>query len=353
MDTAVLVEYSRYYTEQGRSILHKTPRRLLSLALTFLVPVVLSGCPDPAQHGSLYENAGAAFASCNTSEIKHLADKHGMMGAFKFCGSNNFNHYSWSPTGELLFFDLPLTANIMDAGKKNKPLYKLPIEVPVGQTTWINQQRIAFPLGAKEDGSPKVSRVGLFDTFQHTLDIRKVPDLSDLDELHRGLQPSDLYFTAADKTGKRTVYHLDLNTGTVKTAFDWLTTTVDTFTYTPESNTVTIGSGSIVTAYQAGTGDVIGKWYNATRGVMHPDGTWMALEFEGEKVSVFYQRRWEKQKGRDWAQENNASQISKKTFPVGTTQQCVFRVFLLSKWKPIRDGLSAPFWNQVLLVSTY
>ena len=47
MDTAVLVEYSRYYTEQGRSILHKTPRRLLSLALTFLVPLFYLGALTP------------------------------------------------------------------------------------------------------------------------------------------------------------------------------------------------------------------------------------------------------------------------------------------------------------------
>lgn len=283
--------------------MHAPANRLKSLALALLSPLLLVGCPDPEQHGSLYENAGAAFAQCNTSEIKHLADKHGMMGAFKFCGSNHFNHYAWSPTGELLFFDLPLTANLMDAGKKHKPLYRLPIEVPVGQTTWINQQRVAFPLGAKEGGTPKVSRVGLFDTFQHTLDIRKVPGLSDLDELNRGLQPSDLYFTAADASGNRTVHHLDLNTGAVKVAFSWLTGPVDSFTFTSETNTVTIGSKGTVTAYQAGTGEVIGQWDNANRGVMHPDGTWMALEHDGESVSVFYQRRWEKQKGRDWAQE--------------------------------------------------
>ena len=29
---------------------------------------------------------------------------------------------------------------------------------------------------------------------------------------------------------------------------------------------------------------------------MHPEGQWLALEHMGEPVSVFYQRRWEKQR---------------------------------------------------------
>jgi hypothetical protein len=48
---------------------------------------------------------------------------------------------------------------------------------------------------------------------------------------------------------------------------------------------------------------------------MHPDGKWMALEHKGEKVSVFYQRRWEKQKGRDWEQEKKRVAELEKNLP--------------------------------------
>ena len=154
-----------------------SPRKsLVSVTKFTLITILLglwgSGCPNPEVHGSLYENAGAAFATCNTSEIKHLADSHEMMGAFKYCGSNHFKSYAWSPTGELLYFDLPLTANIMNAAESNKPLYKLPIENPTGQVAWINQNRIAYPLAAKKDDEAKLARIGLFDTFAHTIDNR-------------------------------------------------------------------------------------------------------------------------------------------------------------------------------------
>jgi hypothetical protein len=238
-----------------------------------------------------------------------------MMGAFKYCGSNNFNHYAWSPTGELLFFDLPMTANIMDAGKTNKPLYRLPIEIPTGQTAWLNQQKIAYPLAAKADSKDKASRIGIFDTFQHTLDIRKASGLSDLDDMQRGLDPSTLYFTASGTAGTRTVHHLDVNTGSIQEAFAWLTGPVESFTFTPESNTVVIGAKNTVTAYQANSGEVIGQYSPATRGVMHPDGSWLALEHLGDTVSVFYQRRWEKQKGRDWAQEKKRVEDLESNLP--------------------------------------
>jgi len=254
-------------------------------------------------HGSLQDNAGAAFATCNTSEIKHLADKHSMMASFKFCGSNQFNHYVWSPTGELLFFDLPQTANIMDAAKKNKPLYNVPIPLPSGQSAWINQQKLAYPIVPHKDEGDKVAYIGLFDTFQHTMDARQTPGLTDLDELQAGLQTADLYFAATNASGDRSVHHMDIDTGEVKPGFSWLTSPVETFTFSPKANRVVIGSKNTVTVYQADTGKVVSIWSPASRGIMHPDGKWLALEHEGQSISVFYQRRWEKQKGRTWDQE--------------------------------------------------
>lgn len=276
---------------------------------------VSQGCPDIESHGSLYQNAGQAFEGCNSSEIQWLAKKHNMMGAFKYCGSNHFRNYAWSPTGELLFFDLPTTANLMDAGKKNKPLYRIPINPPMGQSTWLNQQKIAFPQGASATDEDRQSRIGIFDTFQHTLDYRETDGISDLDELQSGQDVSTVYFTGSDKDGTRSIYKLDVDDGSITTAFPWYEGLVDTFTYTPEADTVVVGTGGTVRAYKGATGKPLGEWSPAIRGVMHPDGTWLALEHEGEEVSVFYQRRWEKQKGRDWAQEKQRVSNLEKNLP--------------------------------------
>ena len=148
------------------------------------------------------------------------------MGAFKYCGSNHFKHYAWSPTGELLFFDLPLSANLMNAGAKNKPLYRLPIELPTGQTVWINQNRIAYPLAADPNTASTEHRIGLFDTLAHTMDA-KVPS-SDIMNFMLGKHRQSFIFPPQIQrafenlpNGPRYI--------TVKPAFDWQTEGVDSF----------------------------------------------------------------------------------------------------------------------------
>ena len=72
---------------------------------------------------------------------------------------------------------------------------------------------------------------------------------------------------------------------------------------------------------------------------MHPEGQWLALEHLGEPVGVFYQRRWEKQKGRAWDQEQARVEDLEQTFPTGTTRIYNFQPFLLFRWKQVNDGL--------------
>ena len=85
------------------------------------------------------------------AQVKGLAYKHNMMPALKYCGSNNVAHFSWSPTGEYLFFDLSHTGNLLDASKEKKTLHSLPIPRPTGDPTWINTQKIAAPVPPLED----------------------------------------------------------------------------------------------------------------------------------------------------------------------------------------------------------
>ena len=82
----------------------------------------------------------------------------------------------------------------MDAGKE-KPLYRLPIELPSGQSAWITNRK-SYPVAGSKNSPNDVPQIGLFDTFQHTLDYRKISGLTDIDELQKGVNPSELYFTA-------------------------------------------------------------------------------------------------------------------------------------------------------------
>ena len=54
-----------------------------------------------------------------------------------------------------------------------------------------------------------------------------------------------------------------------------------------------VGRDNTVERVDLADGSVLNQWSPATRGVLHHDGRWLALEHEGEAVSIFYQRSWD------------------------------------------------------------
>lgn len=255
--------------------------------------LIVSACSGNPDQRSLYDNVGQAFAECNPAEIRWMTEKHELMPAFKYCGSNNIRHFAWNPAGTLLYFDLPMTSHLIDASLDHKPLYTLPFPTPVGSGAWISDTRLVVPVGPNADDEAKRERIGLYDTFQQSIEFRRISGLTGITDLAHGRTASEVLFTANNAAGTREVYALDLDDGSVKQAFPWLSGQVDTFTFTRKLGVAVVGLGQTVTVYRVEDGTSLGSWSPASRGTVHPGGRWLALEHEGEEVSVFYQRTWD------------------------------------------------------------
>ena len=75
-----------------------------------------------------------------------------------------------------------------------------------------------------------------------------------------------------------------------------------------------VGHENKVTVYRA-DGTELATYAPASRGTLHPKGEWLALEHEGDEVSVFYQRAWEGMSRREREiQEKKAERMAEK-FP--------------------------------------
>lgn len=256
------------------------------------LPVVLTlGCGSDSGETSLVQDVGASFAPCNPAEIRYLATKHNVMTAFEPCGNNNFQHFAWSPDGRLLYFQLVLVAHVMNADAPDKAVITVPTETPIGPAAWLNASRLAIPVGPKEHDGP--NRLVLFDLEQRSLFEHPLPDFTAVHAAQRGASRDQVLLLATDTHGERRIHRIDVTTGAIDQPFPFLSGPVDTFTYTPQVDALTVGQGDAVTVYIAATGETRGTFRPAQRGTVHPDGRWLALEHEGEPISIFYQRSWD------------------------------------------------------------
>ena len=81
------------------------------ITLVFLATL---GCSRDSMYGgtSLTQSLEDSFEDCNEKEIAFLARKQNIQTAFENCGSNYFNHFRWSPSGLLLYFQLLVNVSI-------------------------------------------------------------------------------------------------------------------------------------------------------------------------------------------------------------------------------------------------
>lgn len=283
--------------------------RLLSAALAL---VTLTGCVANPDSTTLFQDVGMSFEPCNDAEIRWMNQKHQFMPALRICSSNHVAHYAWNPSGTHLYFDLTLTGNVLDASQDHKPLATLPIDQPTGHPAWINDQRLAVPIVPDPKDEQGRERIALYDIQQYVLELKRIPDITGITDLQRGDDPGTLYFTGLAEDGVRRIHKLDVNTGEVSRAFDFVDR-VDTFTYTWQAGLLAVGRDETVTLFDA-QGNERGAWAGR-RGVVHPKGKWLALERDGEEVSVFYQRAWEDMSRRERElAEKKAAQLSEQ-FP--------------------------------------
>ncbi len=259
-----------------------------------LLLLALMGCSRDPTQGSLSENVGQAFAPCSEAEIRFLATKHNFMPAFRPCGNNHFSDFAWSPDGRQLYFQLGMAHHVMDADSQTKDTRVVPTSSPVGPAAWISSSRLVVPIAPAADapeGAPL--RLALYDTDQASVFSIDLPaDLKDPKDLQRDSTQQSILLTAVRGQGERRVYRVDLGSGELTEPWSWLGP-VETFTFTPSQNAVTVGASGKVTVHDAESGEPRGTWAPALRGSLHPDGRWVMLEHLGDPVSIFYQRAWD------------------------------------------------------------
>jgi hypothetical protein len=262
-----------------------------AMPLLALIGTALVGCQENTGDGTLSQNVGASFAPCSEAEIKYMAARHNVMTAFKPCGANKFSYYSWSPSGRHLYFQLVMTGYIMDADSPRRQTAAVPTPTPIGPAAWISASRIVVPVGPAAEDETESLRLAVYDLEQSSVMYTKLPELKNLRALQRQSESTVLLIADSD-TEVSAILSVDLVDGAVSKLGDWVKTPAETMTYTPTQDVLTVGQGQSVTAYKLTTKETIGTWEHATRGSMHPHGTWMALEFLGDEISIFNQRSW-------------------------------------------------------------
>ncbi len=252
-------------------------------------PLLLAGCDrdDWVPESSFSESVKEAYSECSEAEIRFLAAKHGIQTAFENCGSNNFVHFSWSPDGLRLYFQLPLAGHVMNA--EDKTIGSLPTEQPVSNAVWLASDLLVLPLGpASDGGSARAVLYNLYQASTETLDL----GLQRPAMLQAVGKRDQVLLAALADDGSATFHRVDFTTRQVQPTFTWWSGRVDSFTYTPEHDAVLIGQDDTVTWYKGETGEVVRTLDNATRASLHPDGRYLALETLGEPISPFDQRAW-------------------------------------------------------------
>jgi len=272
----------------------KRTRRTLSrvsatLALTLLA---LTACEEENfGEASFYENVYDAYADCRESEIRFLKGKHGISTAFAECGSNNFGNFSWSPSGIHLYFQVTHAGHVLNG--EEKTIATVPTPLPVSNGVWIDADRILMLLPHAEAGIPG-QRVGVYDHRKATL---KAVDtvLEQPSTLQLSADPQVVYVTALDDAGLRRLYSLDITTGAVERAFEWLTEPVESFGFEPG-----VPDGGMVSWAAGGTAHIARPdgseqqdFEDALRAVIHPAGRWLVIERLGAPVSNFDQAAWD------------------------------------------------------------
>lgn len=258
--------------------------------LLAVATLLSTGCSrDPGEH-TFSQNVAKAFEPCSEAEIRYLAGKHNFQTAFRECGSNNFHQFSWSPDGTKLYFSFTLSHHVMYADAADKHTINVPADLPAGEVEWLSPTQLALPVRPPH-GQDSPWRVQVFDVEQQSLFEHELPGLTDLDHLHRAADPRHVYLSADDGGGRR-AWSLSLDDGSVEPAFTWLEPGFATLTVTATADALAVGRDGHVTLYRT-DGTQLGTWERAERGVLNADGRWLALEFKGDPVSIFFQRHWD------------------------------------------------------------
>ena len=253
------------------------------------VMLLASACSRESMYGEddFSQNVYDSFADCNDAEIKRLAMTHNIQTAFGRCGSNRFSHFTWSPDGVHLYFQLTHGAHILNGDEKT--ITTVPTEGPTAGAAWLTKNTLAIPLPAPEGTTEEV--IAVYDHAALTLDQKPIPVQApkDLASLNEG---KTLLFTALDTDGVRRPYEMTVATGETKRSLPWLNQEVERIAVNEVANLVAWSTKTDTELVALDSGESVQLFADVTRAVPHDDRRWIILETLGAEISHFDQRSW-------------------------------------------------------------
>lgn len=270
--------------------------RLGPLAISLVLASAACSRDDVYGGSTFTENVAEAYAECSSAEIEFLAAKHNLQLAFDECGSNKFAEVDWSPDGKLLYFQLTHGGHVLDA--ENKTIEAVPTEGPGAGAVWVREGLLAVPLkpedaAANTDGSAARDawRIAWYDRGARTLDTVSITvrEPRDLQPIGDG---DDLLFTALDADGLRRTWRYSRNGGDLTPALPFLPAGVARVSVEPDAGLVGWSDGQTGQLLRLPDGELVAELPGAKRVIPHPEGRYVALEVEGEPISLFDQRTW-------------------------------------------------------------
>ena len=256
----------------------------------FVSLITLSACDRASlyeEEDGLYENLQSAFDDCNDKEIAFLARKFNIQTAFTNCGTNNFSHFSWSPAGNLLYFQLIGGAYILNP--ESMGVDSIPTTVPLHGAAWITPSLLTIPVakeGAEKDfGEHEANTAAdiIWYNLGGMLD-RTTLDIYDPQDLQRWGEGNLLLFSALDKpNGKRQAYLLDGATKQLSSPFPFLPAGFKQLSYAPETKEVAILMDDELQLYSS-EGKLKLSHAPVRRINFHPEGRYLAAEVAGKPI---------------------------------------------------------------------
>jgi len=246
-----------------------------------LAAVVLSaGCAlDPA---TLRDDIAEVHAPCDAEALARRTAGSGLQALFEPCGSNQFLHHAWSPSGLRLYYQTPSGPWLLDAATRR--LQPLPIGFPIGAAAWFDDEHLVFPERARTGFD-----VAEYDVRRNTFSVTQI-GLHDLGSLHRGEGPDEVLLLAAPGPGEvRVPTRLHARSGRSRPAFPWLDDEVDDFTYRASQRLVALRprGADHVRVHDAETGAERHRFEGASRASVSSDGRFVVIEGPGETRPAF------------------------------------------------------------------
>ncbi|MED5370303.1 MAG: hypothetical protein VX899_04740 [Myxococcota bacterium] len=258
--------------------------RMTPLALALL----LTACDRDRMYSenTFSDNVYQAYAECSPGEISFLTERHGIQTAFEPCGSNNFVAFAWAPDGVNLYFQLPLSAHIMNG--ETKEVVALPTEVPVSTPAWLSPELLVLPL--KPSAGKEAPRLVLFDRVQANMNTLELRGYTNPEHLTASGDRDKVYLSA-EQDGAPKLLLADFTTGEITPAFPWHSGPISDLDFEPTLGQVAIASQGSVKVYDT-EGTLLYAFDDASGVDLHPGGRYIALETLGDAISPFDQRTW-------------------------------------------------------------